>query len=126
LRGCPGHPVRIDALIFHHSYKEPTEDAVRKTKGYLKLMKDLRTNPKLKLMLEVILAVGNYLNGTSARGGAYGFDVDTLQKLSDLRAQDGKSTLLDYLVAFCDKKKPELLTIRAEFPLLEELSKCNH
>ena len=88
-------------------------------------MEDLRTNAKLKSMMEVILAAGNYLNGTSARGGAYGFDLDTLQKLSDLRGQDGKFTLLDYIVAYCDKKKPELLTIRAEFPLLDELSKCN-
>ena len=86
-------------------------------------MEDLKTNSKLKSMLEVILAIGNYLNGTSARGGAYGFDVDTLQKLSDLRGQDGKSTLLDYIVAFCDKKKPELLNLRAEFPQLDELSK---
>jgi diaphanous 1 len=32
-------------------------------------------------MMEWVLAVGNYLNGQSVKGGAYGFKMDMLEKL---------------------------------------------
>lgn len=49
-------------------------------------------------MLEYVLAVGNYLNGESARGGAWGFKFDNLIKISELLMKDNKTTLMMYVV----------------------------
>lgn len=38
----------------------------------------LKSNYRLHYVLEVALAVGNYLNGTGLKGGAWGFRLDTL------------------------------------------------
>ncbi len=39
---------------------------------------DIKKCLKLPKLLEIILAVGNYLNGTGPRGGAYGFKLEVL------------------------------------------------
>ena len=71
---------------------------------------------------------GNYLNGGSSRGGAYGFKLSTLLKLKDVKATAGGSgggssgggggggggsehgsTLLEFLVKQCAEKHPELM-----------------
>ena len=41
---------------------------------------------------------GNYLNGGSSRGGAYGFTLETLTKADSTRGADNKTTLADVLV----------------------------
>ncbi|CAN0216333.1 unnamed protein product [Hapterophycus canaliculatus] len=38
-------------------------------------------------MLKMMLAVGNFLNGGTPRGGAYGFKVDVLKKFSELKVR---------------------------------------
>ncbi|RHY27144.1 hypothetical protein DYB32_007549, partial [Aphanomyces invadans] len=58
-------------------------------KGKLKLLEqayvDLKGSTKLLSLLEVVLAVGNYLNRGTSRGGAYGFKLDILPKLTQAR-----------------------------------------
>ena len=56
------------------------------------------------------------MNGTSNRGGAYGFTVDSLTKIVDMKGQDGRTTLLDYIIKFCEASHPELLDLQEEFP----------
>jgi len=41
----------------------------------------LRSNSNIKIIFEVILALGNYMNADSFRGGAYGFTIETLSKV---------------------------------------------
>lgn len=42
--------------------------------------------------------MGNYLNGQSNRGGAYGFKLDNIEKLLDVKTQDNKRNLLMYVL----------------------------
>eukprot|EP00952_Eustigmatos_sp_NYUAD-ZCMA_P008668 36062-Eustigmatos_ZCMA.PRE.1 len=69
--------------------------AVKNSKGF----------PKV---LEIVLAVGNYMNGSSSRGGAYGFRLDALMKLQDVKAASrNKGTLLNFVAAQAEAKVPE-------------------
>jgi diaphanous 1 len=38
------------------------------------------------------------MNGTTAKGGAYGFKIDIIEKCIDVKALDNKRTLLMYLI----------------------------
>lgn len=38
-------------------------------------------NYRFHHVLEVTLAVGNYLNGTSLKGGAWGFKIESIERL---------------------------------------------
>lgn len=42
--------------------------------------------------------VGNYLNGGTSRGGAFGFKIDILPKLSAIKTIDNKLSMIDYVV----------------------------
>ncbi|KAJ2863051.1 hypothetical protein GGI22_002050 [Coemansia erecta] len=48
-------------------------------------------------VLEIILSLGNYMNGSGFRGGAYGFKLASLNKLVDTKAADNKTTLLHFV-----------------------------
>ena len=62
------------------------------------------TSRKIKDIFEVSLAIGNYLNGTSARGGAYAFNLSSLEKLNDMKMSDNKRTLLMYIIDLIEEK----------------------
>ena len=62
--------------------------------------------------LTIILAFGNYLNGQSMRGGAYGFKLDSLCKIVELKSNDNKITLLEFIIEWIyDNNDPNLLTV---------------
>jgi hypothetical protein len=64
-----------------------------------------RSSTALKKVLQNVLAFGNYLNGTTARGGAYGFKLSDLSKLVQVKSGDSKTTLLHYLARFMTGKE---------------------
>lgn len=54
----------------------------------------------LSRTVQLTLAVGNTMNGTSVRGGAYGFRLDVLSKLNDVKAGSRlRGTLLNFIAA---------------------------
>ena len=61
-------------------------------------------------VLEVILAIGNYLNGGTSRGGAYGFQLDAILKLPATRATGKQTTLIHFLVSFLQTRYREAST----------------
>ena len=40
---------------------------------------DIKNCRKLVKVLEIVLAIGNYLNGSGPKGGAYGFKLEVLK-----------------------------------------------
>ena len=42
-------------------------------------MHDIKNCRKLVKVLEIVLAIGNYLNGSGPKGGAYGFKLEVLK-----------------------------------------------
>ena len=45
----------------------------------------VRGSKCLKRLLQYTLAIGNYMNGSSNKGAAWGFKVDGLNKLTKVR-----------------------------------------
>lgn len=50
------------------------------------------------MVLEWILAVGNYLNGQGVKGGAYGFKMDMIEKVNEVKSTDNKCTMMMYII----------------------------
>lgn len=79
----------------------------------------VKNSKKLRLVLEVILAFGNYLN-SSKRGPAYGFKLQSLDTLLDTKSTDKKMCLLHYIVATIRQKFPELLNFETELLYIDK------
>ena len=78
----------------------------------------LNENNNFVRLLEYVLAVGNYVNGGTNRGGAYGFKLSTLVKLVEVRSVDKKHTLLQYLTEELYEKDPDALMCYKEMSAL--------
>ena len=79
----------------------------------------------LRRLLEVVLALGNYLNGATPRGCAHGFKLDSLLKLSTVKAVDNKRTLIHYLAELVQEEEPELLEIVQELQTVKMASRVS-
>lgn len=65
-----------------------------------------RDSPGLKLVLELTLAIGNYMN-RGARGNVHGFRLSSLLKLGDTKSsktKGGAFTVLHYMVKMIDEQ----------------------
>ena len=91
LCNVPRFLVRLKSVALRHTF-DTTLDGVRaKTKMFREACVEVDKSTKLKKLLEVILKVGNYINGSTPRGAAWGFKLDTLAKFGTVKANDGKS-----------------------------------
>ncbi|CAH1963643.1 unnamed protein product [Acanthoscelides obtectus] len=79
----------------------------------------VKNSKKLRSVLEIILAFGNYLN-SSKRGPAYGFKLQSLDTLLDTKSTDKRLCLLHYIVATIRQKFPELLNFDTELHYIEK------
>lgn len=94
-------------------YKKRFDSALGEVAGQIDLLENaltaLRTSKNLKSVLEHILAIGNYANGGTAKGGAYGFKLDTLGKLRNTKStSEAWLTLLHFLVQSLKASQPSV------------------
>ncbi|XP_043681857.1 formin-like protein isoform X4 [Vespula pensylvanica] len=79
----------------------------------------VKSSKKLRAVLEIILAFGNYLN-SSKRGPAYGFKLQSLDTLLDTKSTDKRMCLLHYIVATIRIKFPELINFDSELMYIDK------
>ncbi|KAJ2808628.1 hypothetical protein H4R20_000762 [Coemansia guatemalensis] len=65
-------------------------------------------------VLEVVLSIGNFMNGSGFRGGAFGFKIASLNRLMDTKAEDNKTTLLHFVAATVEESFPDALEFLEE------------
>jgi hypothetical protein len=67
LGSAPFFNLRCKSIIFKSIYKKEVKEIIDKIEDFYGIFEFFKKNPSLMRWLEYILAVGNYLNGTSAR-----------------------------------------------------------
>jgi len=79
---------------------------------------------RLQQLLETVLSIGNIMNEGTMKGGASGFKMDSLLKLTQTKSVDGRMTVIDYIVmTFAAKNQREVLDLASEFPEVQPASK---
>ncbi|KAK2711270.1 hypothetical protein QYM36_012454, partial [Artemia franciscana] len=81
--------------------------------------RSIHQSKKLKRLLEIVLAFGNYMN-SARRGPAYGFKLQSLDALTDTKTADKKLSLLHYIAETVGAKFPEVTGFDAELRFLEK------
>ena len=63
--------------------------------------RDLLDAKLFRELLNVILVMGNFLNGTNYAGGAYGFKIASINRLADTKSSNGQNLLhfLEHVVS---------------------------
>ena len=81
--------------------------------------KSLRNSAKLKKVLELILALGNYMN-SAKKGPCYGFKLQSLDSLTITKSTDKKQHLVHYLNDLVLSRYPELKGFEGELKFIEK------
>ncbi|KAM4041714.1 disheveled-associated activator of morphogenesis 2 isoform 3-T4 [Anomaloglossus baeobatrachus] len=116
---------RLQALFFKKKFPERLAEAKPKVEALLLACKELTRSKRLRQLLEVVLAFGNYMN-KGQRGNAFGFKVASLNKIIDTKSSiDRNITLLHYLIMIFEKTYPDILGIQGELEHLSEAAKVN-
>ena len=116
---------RLNALHTKQGFDAKLNAARSAVLIMLDAVKEIKQSKKLPKLLELVLAIGNFLNGGTFRGGAYGFKLETLAKITEVRASDNKTNMLNYLAQYCETKDKykDLLTIQDDFPHIVDACK---
>ncbi|XP_036104265.1 disheveled-associated activator of morphogenesis 2 isoform X1 [Molossus molossus] len=116
---------RLQALFFKKKFQERLAEAKPKVEAILLGSRELIRSRRLKQLLEVVLAIGNFMN-KGQRGGAYGFRVASLNKIADTKSSiDRNISLLHYLIMILEKHFPDILNMPSELQHLPEAAKVN-
>ncbi|XP_026551382.1 disheveled-associated activator of morphogenesis 2 isoform X2 [Pseudonaja textilis] len=116
---------RLQALFFKKKFPERLAEAKPKVEAILLASRELIRSKRLKQLLEVVLAFGNYMN-KGQRGNAYGFKVSSLNKIADTKSSIDKNiTLLHYLIMIFEKNYLDVLEVQSELQHLPEAAKVN-
>ncbi|KAG8222413.1 hypothetical protein J437_LFUL004872 [Ladona fulva] len=79
----------------------------------------VKSSKKLRKLLEIILAFGNYLN-SGKRGPAYGFKLQSLDTLLDTKSTDKRMCLLHYIVDTVRQKFLDLHNFESELMYIDK------
>ncbi|KAF0709561.1 hypothetical protein AaE_012840 [Aphanomyces astaci] len=90
---------RLRAVHTTHIHLSREDDVRAKVKVLEKAVGELTTSHHTVAVLEVVLAVGNYLNGGTPRGGVWGFKLDILPKLAQVKSTSSTSKSLLHVIA---------------------------
>ncbi|XP_064354594.1 formin-like protein 3 isoform X1 [Dromaius novaehollandiae] len=112
-------PQRMAIMAFLGNFAENLQMLTPQLNAIIAASASVKSSQKLKHMLEIILALGNYMN-SSKRGAVYGFKLQSLDLLLDTKSTDRKMTLLHFIALTVREKYPELGTFWQELHFVEK------
>lgn len=120
LATLPGLRGKLICALAAKTFNEEAVEVIRSMDTFAMIPVEVQNSSKLSKVLEVILALGNFLNSGTGRGGAHGFKLEALAMLSTVKDSRGDS-LLDYLVRILNNDFPDILPVD-DMPTLERSS----
>ncbi|XP_058472791.1 formin-like protein 2 [Solea solea] len=87
---------RMNIMTFMGNFTDNVHMLTPQLHAMIAASVSIKSSQKLKKILEIILALGNYMN-SSKRGAVYGFKLQSLDLLLDTKTTDRKQTLLHYI-----------------------------
>eukprot|EP00173_Palmaria_palmata_P003091 Plantae.Rhodophyta-Palmaria_palmata.ctg3219.p1 GENE.Plantae.Rhodophyta-Palmaria_palmata.ctg3219~~Plantae.Rhodophyta-Palmaria_palmata.ctg3219.p1 ORF type:complete len:400 (+),score=87.03 Plantae.Rhodophyta-Palmaria_palmata.ctg3219:46-1200(+) len=107
LKGLRG---KVLCALSAKTFNEEAVDVIRSMDTFAMIPVEVMNSVKLNRTLEAVLALGNFLNSGTGRGGAHGFKLEALAMLSTVKDAKG-GTLLEYMVRMVSRDIPGLLPL---------------
>ncbi len=100
----PEFALRLKCWSFVLEFKENMESCSRPIKLLEQAVESIVNSKKLNTFLGTVLALGNYMNGGTAKGQADGFQLTVLNRLDMTKDKTNKITLLQFIVNYLRSK----------------------
>jgi dishevelled associated activator of morphogenesis len=96
---------KLESLYFKKKYAERQRELSAKLTLIIDCCKRLRTSQSLVSFLEIVLALGNFMNQSHRKGVALGFSIANLNKLIDIKSSNDRSfSFLHFLINTIQEK----------------------
>lgn len=92
------------------TFNDEAVEVIRNMDTFAMIPAEVMASTKLAGTLQTVLAMGNFLNSGTARGGAHGYKLEALAMLSTVKNAQGGS-LLDYIVSSMERDQPGILPL---------------
>lgn len=118
---------RLKSLHYKKKFSVTLNDLLPRIASVMEASREVARSRRLRKLLELVLALGNYMN-RGARGNAFGFRLQSLNRLADTKASSAKAkgtTLLHYLVQIIETKFKDILRLEEDLPHVKEASKVS-
>lgn len=112
---------KINAMILCKGFSESCNYIEDASKIVAQACEEIKNSSKLKEVLRIALALGNYLNSQS-KDAVYGFKISSILKLSEVRALGSgrKTTLLHYFSELLNEQFPAIADFPNDMPHVPE------
>ncbi|KAJ2885341.1 hypothetical protein H4R27_001469 [Coemansia aciculifera] len=100
---------RLRATVTWITWPESFRDVQADVASVMTAAHAVATSRHFPQVLEVVLSIGNFMNGSGFRGGAFGFRIASLNRLMDTKADDNKTTLLHFVASAVEENFPAAL-----------------
>ena len=118
---------RLKTLLYKKRFTTSMDDIGPKIKAVLEASLEIQRSEKLKVILQIILALGNYLN-SGPRGNAKGIKIKSLTTIADTKSScqtEKDSNLLHFIAETCKEKFTECISVEEDLAHLRIASKVN-
>ncbi|KAG0363394.1 hypothetical protein BG005_000647 [Podila minutissima] len=106
---------RLEGLKFKITFQSLLDGVNEAIAAVATASRNLKDARYFKELLNLILMLGNYMNGSGHNGGAFGFKIASINKLVDTKASNAPGmTLLHFLTNITESTLPDLLQYQNE------------
>lgn len=105
---------RAECLVFKVAFAPRREELRQSVTHVIDACQQVKDSRLLKILLSMVLKLGNTLNGSGEENEIRGFAVDSLLRLGHTKAVNQKTTVLHYLVRLVKKNHPAVLEFQRE------------
>ena len=130
----PDFAARLECFVFKQKLDQATSSLDERLKLITTACERVSRSERLAQVMEVVLRLGNYLNGGTSRGGCYGFKLETLAKLATVKSLDNKRTLMNWLAHWCERRDEQsssndpattLVNFAEDFGEIDAAARCS-
>lgn len=98
---------RLTSILFKLKFEEKKNEIKPEIVDVDEALREIRTSPHFKRVLELVLLVGNYMNAGSRNAQSIGFEIQFLTKLEATKDATNTRTLLNFIVDALEQKFPD-------------------
>ena len=109
-------PQHLDFIYLKATFDSQFSEIEEPLDYFLNGLSIIEDSKLIKKVFSILLRIGNFVNGGTVRGGAYGFKIDFLTKLGDIRTHKQNYSLLNFLA--------DMFEVDELYEELQPLRKC--
>ena len=119
INDIPNHQTKLKIWSLTNKFEEKVPGLSESLEYMVSACDEIKNNKYFKLILSIILGLGNILNGGSIRGQADGFSMDLLNKLPGIKDNLGNS-ILTWVCSKANKMDSSFEGFKGQFTQLEK------